>query len=162
MIASAVLFAALAAGPVDDRAAFESLKPLVGTWRPADDADSPMRVTFELLAKDGVLAETWRSPTHRSMTVYHLDGDTLLATHYCPQGNVPRLALARRDADGTLRFEFRDGSNVDVAGGFHEALLTLRVADGELVRGERYAENAKPFDASHAELELTRFVRTRD
>ena len=159
MISTALLFATLAAAPLDDRAAFESLKPLVGTWRPADADDSPMRVTFELLAKDGVLAETWRSPTHRSMTVYHLDGDTLLATHYCPQGNVPRLALARREADGTLRFEFRDGSNVDVPGGHHEALLTLRLADGVLTRGERYAENAEPFDASRAEPELTRFER---
>lgn len=154
-----VLMFCTAAAHADDRAAFEALKPLVGTWQPADKPESPMRVTFELIAGDGVLVENWRSPTHRSMTVYHLDGDTLLATHYCPQGNQPRLALARAEADGTLRFEFRDGTNVDVAGGHHEALLTLHHADGVLTRGEVYAENAQPFDAATATPELTRFKR---
>ena len=143
----------------DDRADFEAMKDWVGTWQPADKPDSAMRITFELTAGDTVLTETWRSPTHRSMTVYHLDGDTLLATHYCPQGNQPRLARVP-SADGTLRFEFRDGSNVDVPGGHHEALLTLRVDDGVLTRGETYAENGKPFDAAGATPELTRFRRS--
>lgn len=142
-----------------DRAAFDALKPLVGTWRPADKPDTPMRVSFELIANDSVLVEHWRSPTHRSMTVYHLDGETLLATHYCPQGNQPRLALLRTETDGTLRFVFRDGSNVDIAGGHHEALLTLHHTDGVLTRGEVYAENGKPFDADSAEPEVSRFIR---
>jgi hypothetical protein len=152
---------ALFAAPIaaaDSAAAFESLKHLVGTWQPADKPDSPMRVQFELLAGDSVLAETWRSPTHRSMTVYHLDGDTLIATHYCPQGNQPRLALVS-DRDGELRFELRDGSNLDVPGGHHEHVLTLRRDGEQLVRGEAYAENARPFDAAAAALEATRFRR---
>jgi hypothetical protein len=143
----------------DDRADFESLKQLVGIWQPADKPESPMRVTFELTAGDTVLTETWRSPTHRSMTVYHLDGDTLLATHYCPQGNQPRLARVP-SSDGSLRFEFRDGTNVDIEGGHHEALLTLRHEGDVLTRGEVYAENGKPFDASAETPELTRFRRS--
>lgn len=142
-----------------DQAAFDALKPLIGSWRPADKPDSKLRVTFELIANDSVLVEDWRSPTHRSMTVYHLDGENLLATHYCPQGNQPRMTLVRTEPDGTLRFEFRDGTNVDVPGGYHEALLTLHHAEGVLTRGEVYAENGKPFDASAAEIERTRFVR---
>jgi hypothetical protein len=142
----------------DAAAAFERLKELVGAWQPADKPDSPMRVQFELIAGDSVLTETWRSPTHRSMTVYHLDGDALLATHYCPQGNQPRLALVS-DHDGELRFELRDGSNLQVPGGHHEHVLTLRRDGEELVRGEAYAENARPFDAAAAELEATRFRR---
>ena len=160
MLRTVLLFALCTTPAIaDDHAAFSSLKPLVGNWRPAEKPDSPMRVSFELIAKDSVLVENWRSPTHQSMTVYHLDGDTLLATHYCPQGNQPRLALLRTESDGTLRFEFRDGSNVDIAGGHHEALLTLHHADGVLTRGEVYAENAKPFDAAETEPEITRFVR---
>lgn len=144
-----------------DHAAFDALKPLVGTWRPADKPDSSLQVEFELIAGDSVLVEHWRSPTHRSMTVYHRDGATLLATHYCPQGNQPRMALARIEPDGTLRFEFRDGSNVDIPGAHHEVLLTLHHADGVLTRGEVYAENAAPFDLSTATIELTRFTRVK-
>ena len=156
------LLLALVALPVaaaDAPAAFEELKQLVGTWQPADKPESPMRVQFELIAGDSVLTETWRSPTHRSLTVYHLDGDTLLATHYCPQGNQPRLALVRREADGALRFEFRDGTNF-VPGGHHQALLTLRRDGDALVRGEIYADNGQPFDAAATTPEFTRFRRS--
>lgn len=160
MLRHALLFALCTAPALaDDRTAFESLAPLVGTWRPTEPPDSPLRVTFELIAKDSVLVENWRSPNHTSMTLYHLDADTLLATHYCPQGNQPRLALARTEADGTLRFEFQGGANVELPGGHHQALLTLRLADDVLTRGERYAQNAQPFDASTAMPEFTRFER---
>lgn len=158
LLALALLAVAMPA-VADDRAAFESLTALEGTWRPADKPNSKLRVTFEATAGGSVLVETWRAAAPHSMTVYHLDGGTLLATHYCPQGNVPRLALVRTEADGTLRFEFRDGANTDVAGGHHEAVLTLRHAEGTLTRGETYAENARPFDPATAELELTAFER---
>ncbi|MCB1554795.1 MAG: hypothetical protein KDJ14_13385 [Xanthomonadales bacterium] len=163
MLRYALLFA-LGTTPAiaDSQIAFDALKPLVGTWRPADKPDSALTVTFELIANDSVLVEHWHSPTQQSMTVYHRDGDALLATHYCPQGNQPRLALSRTEADGSLRFEFRDGTNVNVPGGHHEALLTLHHAGDELTRGEVYAGNAEPFDASAAQPELTRFVRVRD
>jgi hypothetical protein len=128
-----------------DRAAFDQLKQLLGEWRPADKPDSKLRITFALTAGDTVLTETWASPGHASMTVYHLDGEVLLATHYCPRGNQPRLALTRRDEDGTLRFEFRDGTGLDEPGEYYEHLLTLRTAaDGHLIRGEVYAEFGKP------------------
>jgi len=154
-----LLWALLVGSPLAQAGdAFDELEALVGTWQPADKPESPLRVEFELIAGDTVLVEHWRSPTHRSMTVYHRDGGSVLATHYCPQGNQPRLALVA-SKDGEHRFELRDGSNLGVAGGHHEHVLTLAHKDGLLVRGEVYAENAKPFDAEAAELEYTRFRR---
>lgn len=142
--------------------AFASLAPLVGTWRPAEPADSPLRVTFGMTAGGTVLTETWVSPRHTSMTVYHLDGDDLLATHYCPRGNQPRMALSGRDADGTLRFAFRDATGLDEPGEYYEYVLTLRRdGDDALVRGEVYAEHGKPVGELPAP-EQTRFVRVPD
>lgn len=146
------------AGEKED-AAFESLKALVGTWRPAQPADSALRVRFALIAGDSVLTETWSAPKHASMTVYHLDGDDLLATHYCPQGNQPRLALREVSEDGTLRFTFRDGTGLDHAGEHYQHVLTLRDdGDGRLVRGEVYAEHGADVAAS-TPIEEREFVR---
>jgi len=154
-----LLLALFASPPALCADAFDELSALAGTWEPADKPDSPLRVEFELIAGGSVLVENWRSPTHRSMTVYHRDGDGVLATHYCPQGNQPRLALVS-SKDGAHRFEFRDGSNVGQAGGHPEHVLVLQREGEHLVRGEAYAENAKPFDAAAATLERTRFRRT--
>ena len=76
-------------------AAFDQLKTLVGTWRNADRPESPLRIRFCLTAGGSVLVESWEANGKpHSLTLYHRDGPALLATHYCPQGNQPRLALA--------------------------------------------------------------------
>ena len=49
-VCALLLLAFAGACAADDRADFESLKQLVGTWQPADKPESPMRVTFELTA----------------------------------------------------------------------------------------------------------------
>lgn len=139
--------------------AFEQLKQLTGAWRPAENPASALRVEFSLIAGDSVVTETWSAPGHASMTVYHLDGERLLATHYCPRGNQPRMAFTQRNEDGTLRFEFVDGTGLDEPGEPYEHLLTMRTAqDGTLVRGETYVrlgEAPGPLDAP----ELRHFVR---
>jgi hypothetical protein len=141
--------------------AFEQLRGLVGTWRPADKPGSELRVEIALTAGDTVLTESWRAPGHASLTVYHLDGDRLLATHYCPRGNQPRLALKQRGEDGTLRFEFADATGLDLLGEYYEHLLTLRrVGAHELIRGEVYAEHGQPIGELPVP-ELTRFRRVR-
>ena len=158
-VAAFVSTAAHATGLGPD--AFGQLRGLVGTWQPADKPESKLRVEIALTAGDTVLTESWAAPGHASLTVYHLDGDRLLATHYCPRGNQPRLVLKERAADGTLRFEFADASGLDQPGEYYEHLLTLRrVGEDELIRGEVYAEHGQPL----GELpppELTRFRRGR-
>jgi hypothetical protein len=162
LLVAAMLCSSAALASDGGRTAFEQLKPLAGVWRPAEPADSPLRVTFALTAGGTVLTETWVSPRHTSMTVYHRDGESLLATHYCPRGNQPRMALSGRAPDGTLRFEFRDGTGLDEEGEYYEHVLTLRrEGDDALVRGEVYAEHGKPLGELPAP-ELTRFVRVAD
>lgn len=161
LAAGLALGGAALAGEPDGRAAFEELKTLVGTWKPADQPESELRVEFALIAGDSVLTESWSAPGHASLTVYHLDGDALLATHYCPRGNQPRLALKARSDDGSLRFEFAGGTGLDRPGEYYEHLLTLRrPGAGELIRGEVYAEHGAPPGELPAP-ELTRFARIR-
>jgi len=92
---------------------FERLKALVGEWEGKTEGGRVLRVSYRLTAKDTVLIETWTlGPGRESMTVYHLDGPRLVATHYCPIGNQPRLELKPQAGSDTLVFEFVSGSNL--------------------------------------------------
>ena len=117
---------------------FDQLKTLAGTWRNADRPDSPLRIRFFLTAGGTVLVESWeRAGAPHSLTLYHRDGDRLIATHYCPQGNQPRLALAGRDPHG-LHFTFADATDLDAAES-HQHDLWLDLSDPQHpVRGEVY------------------------
>jgi hypothetical protein len=135
--------------------AFAQLSRLVGTWRPAEKPQSPLRIRFYLTAGGTVLVESWeaRGKPH-SLTLYHRDGAALLATHYCPQGNQPRLALSGRDAGG-LHFAFRDATDLDSTKESHQHDLWFDLADPERpVRGEIYA--SKDGAGDHERLPLVR------
>lgn len=144
----ATLFAQPAAeipAPVSAEAAFAQLSRLVGRWRPAERPDSPLRIHFYLTAGGTVLVESWeaRGRPH-SLTLYHRDGPALLATHYCPQGNQPRLALAGRDPHG-LHFTYRDATDLDAATESHQHDLWFDLTNPERpVRGEIYSGRNGP------------------
>lgn len=133
------LAAAAESGPA--AAAFERLKALEGEWQLADDPGSALRIRFHPTAGGTVLVEEWRRDGRpHSLTLYHRDGETLLATHYCPQGNQPRMALAPAD-DGAIRFAFRDATDLDPATEAyqHDLLFDLGAA-GRVTRSEIYRD----------------------
>lgn len=119
---------------------FDSLKQLVGTWRRADKPTSSLRVRFTLTAGGTVLVESWeRAGQSHSLTLYHRDGDTIVATHYCPQGNQPRLALVAGAEPKRLAFAFRDATDLDAATESYLTALSFDMSDDAvLVRRESY------------------------
>jgi hypothetical protein len=119
---------------------FDAIAKLVGTWRPVGTAASPLRIRFSLTAGGTVLVEEWsRAGQPHSLTLYHRDGAGLTATHYCPQGNQPRLQLVFPVVGKVLRFAFRDATDLDAE---HEAFLTALAFDltdpALIVRRETY------------------------
>jgi hypothetical protein len=72
---------------------FSSLASLVGQWTGVADDGQNLRVTYSLHANSSVLMEKWQFRGTDALTLYHLDNATLMATHYCPLCNQPRLDL---------------------------------------------------------------------
>jgi hypothetical protein len=99
-----------------------------------------------------VLVETWTlGPERESITIYHLDGDRLLATHYCPQGNAPRLARSA-EHDGRVEFSFVDGTGLQPADGWHQQSFWIEArADGTFARAETYVQNGTTTSDGDAE-----------
>jgi hypothetical protein len=133
--------------------AFQQLSGLVGTWRNADRPQSPLRIRFYLTAGGTVLVESWERTDGQphSLTLYHRDGANLIATHYCPQGNQPRLALAT--SGKSLAFTFRDATDLD-SGESHLHDLGFDLTDpNRPIRSEVYRQDDKAEDTV---LHLTR------
>ena len=151
IIATAVLAgaAAQAAGPNTEAsagpAAYARLKTLVGKW----DADTNMgkvHVSYELVAGGTSLVEKESGDKMPAMlTVYYLDGDRLLLTHYCMAGNQPRMQARAFNADtGEVDFEFLDATNLKAGGGhMHSAKIRVGGNDHYSDTWEFY-ENGQP------------------
>jgi hypothetical protein len=147
------LVSALAAGatPASAQAlrpdqAFQSQKALVGDWQGRTEAGRTFLVNYRLIANDTVLVESWTmSPSRTSMTVYHMDGDALIATHYCPQGNQPRLTYRPDLSAARLYFTFRDATNLPDPNAAHQHAFWIEIAPGAgaFTRDETYVENGE-------------------
>jgi len=127
---------------VNAEEAFAQLTRMVGVWRPADIPQSSLSIDFYLTAGDTVLVESWevRGQPH-SLTLYHRDGKGLLATHYCPQGNQPRLELSGQGTS-VLHFTLRDVTDLEPASESHQHDLWFDLSEPEHpVRSETYANN---------------------
>lgn len=139
---------------------FDQLKTLEGDWR---STSGKTLANYRLIANGSSIVETWTmSPTRQSMTVYTMDGDRIIATHYCPQGNAPRLELSSTSEDGTHYFEFLDGANLDKAGKHHEHAFWVRLESPDrLVRNETYIANGATYDPKKDPGSAESFVRVK-
>jgi hypothetical protein len=132
---------------VEPAAPWAHLKTLVGTWQRTDAstaAQKAFRIRYRLISADTALVEEFGDPAKQpTQTVFHPDGGRFLATHYCAQGNQPRLQL-RIDAHDTMVFEFLDATNLRSASDSHLVRLTFRWRDADhLLREEVYAANGR-------------------
>lgn len=144
--------------------AFERLSSLQGEWQGKFADGRSHRVSYRLTAGGAVLVETWAlGPGRESMTLYHRDGDALLADHYCPQGNTPRLEWVEDSSDRRLEFKFREGANLEVPGKSHQHAFWIQLEGPDSYRrSETYLDNgAAPIEAvADAPIVYTRTVTT--
>lgn len=151
---SAVVFAA------DAQTVFTRLGGLAGDWEGTFSNGRRHSVNYRLSAGGTALIETWAlAPGRESLTVYSLDGDALVATHYCPQGTQPRLKFVA-EREGRLQFELLDGGSLKVPGRSHQHAFWLQWTGGDtLVRSETYVENGAAETDAKAAAEVVEYRR---
>jgi len=124
-----------AAAPSDAQAAFDRIKSLAGSWvgrlttsppEPTVDgnfAQFSLRVTSR---GNALVHEISVSPLpDHPLTMFYLEEDRLLLTHYCDAGNRPRM-VGKLSPDGkTVEFDFLDLSGGNQYGHMHHAVFTL-------------------------------------
>jgi hypothetical protein len=78
--------------------AFAKLKSLAGNWnaRIMTDDGPASEVSYRLSGGGSVVVETlFPRTSHEMITMYTLDGNDVVATHYCAAGNQPTMRLDR-------------------------------------------------------------------
>jgi len=108
----------------DAQKSFDKLKTLVGSWEGTFEG-TPIHVTIRVTSTGNAImhemtgAERPDDDENHPLTVFYLEGDRLLLTHYCDMGNRPRM-VAKMTPDGkTVEFDFLDMANYSNAQGSH-------------------------------------------
>jgi hypothetical protein len=92
-------------------------------------------------------------PDH-PVTMFYLDGDRLLLTHYCDAGNRPRM-VGKVSPDGkTLEFDFLDLSGGNKYGHMHHAVFSFIDANHHIEDWTWMGPGEKPTRA-HFDLQRT-------
>ena len=121
-------------------AAFERIKGLVGDWVAAEDGEMSKKgdlvARYTLTAAGTALVETvFPGGEHEMVTVYHADGNDLVLTHYCMEGNQPRMR-ARNAAGPRFDFRFDGGTNIDPRRDRHMHQASLELVGDDEIRSE--------------------------
>jgi hypothetical protein len=142
---SLALTAVQGADPVNARTAFAQLQTLVGEWEGKTEAGRSLKVSYRLTANNTVLVETWTlGPQRESLTLYHMDSESLIATHYCPVGNQPRLRFKEGGSTSLFVFEFVSATNLPKPEVAHQHRFEVELLDARsFARSETYLENGK-------------------
>lgn len=111
---------------------FERMKQLVGTWEAETAQMGKVSVVYRLISAGSTLMETIMPGTdHEMVTMYHLEGDDFVLTHYCVIGNQPRMKAEKQAKENVLDFRCSGNTGVKCATDthMHSAVFTFKDAD---------------------------------
>ncbi len=113
------------------QASFEQLKALAGTWEGAMDGQ-PLHVSLRVTSRGNALMHEMRGAgPDDPITMFHLDGDRLLLTHYCDAGNQPRMVATISPDGKTIVFNFVDATNLLSSQMGHMQRVTYNFIDSD-------------------------------
>ena len=100
VLASTALFAAEQMSKIEKNPAYDKMITLVGSWQgTVNENGKPLdtHARFKLVS-DGSALASWldEDAPHEMITMFHMDGNNLMATHYCAAHNQPHGFNDRR------------------------------------------------------------------
>jgi hypothetical protein len=117
---------------------FDRLKALEGDWIDADGIfgeKGRVAVTYRVSGAGHTVVETFPVGTLNEMvTVYHLDGNEIVLTHYCTSNTQPRMKSKGLQGN-VLTFDFAGGSNIDPAITSHMHAAKFEFVSADEIKG---------------------------
>lgn len=132
MMALVLATAALAADKIKSEEAFDRLASLKGEWKGQIDGVNTTLI-YTLAANGSALMEECRPGKGPEMiTMFTIDGDHLIATHYCSAKNQPQMATsAITDAQKPLVFSLVRVTGLKSANDWHNTGLKVIQEDND-------------------------------
>src|SRR5438105_11223184 len=141
------LLAAEPLAPNGSNPAFEKIRSLIGSWEGVakiDGKDLPKATRFQMVAGSTVLAAWLNEGTpHEMVTMFHMDGNDLMATHYCAAQNQPRMVLVSGNDPSQLVFKFKDGTNIHSGSGHMQQVTFIFDGANHHLEDWIYIENGR-------------------
>jgi hypothetical protein len=162
-VSLALVLGVVASVAADDKpatpaqAAFAKLKSLAGEWTKGEGKGVTIR--YSVVSGGSVVFEHMMPGTpYEMITMYHLDKDDLVLTHYCAHGNQPHMK-AKLPFDGKkLVWEFAGGTNFDPAKDPHMHEATFTFTDDDHLRTDWTSFEKGAKSGTHS-FELTRIKK---
>lgn len=129
--------------------AFEKMKTLAGSWH-GTIMNIPIDLTIRVTSSGTAILHEANtnggSPPNHEITMFYVDGDRLLATHYCDGGNRARLE-GKVSPDGkAIEFSFLDVAGSTRGGLVKHMVFTTIDADKHLVEFTFIMPDGKPIE----------------
>jgi len=142
---------------------FDKIKALAGTWHGAGPSGNAVTVTYEVVSNGSAVMERIEHEGEDNMnmiTMYHLDGDRLLMTHYCSAKNQPRMRAVSADGDeNVIQFELLDITNLAKPADGHMQKMAMHFKGKNLLATEwTFVQDGK---AHTGPFELRRMVENK-
>jgi hypothetical protein len=120
-----------------DRAALlDRIKGLEGEWTmTSPDGQEQPASSFAIGSAGSAVREIMFGGSDHEMTnMYHMDGPTLVMTHYCAAGNQPRMRAKPGKAANQIEFVFDDVTNLNSKDEHFMGSMTLTFVDENTIR----------------------------
>src|SRR5438552_6519524 len=132
IIALVLAASALAADKTKSEEAFDRLAALQGEWEGIADGVNTTLI-YTLTASGSTLMEQCRPEKgHEMITMFTVDGDRLIATHYCSAKNQPQMETpAISDVRKSLEFSLVRVTGLKSPDDFHNTGLTVIQEDND-------------------------------
>ena len=117
---------ATAAMASDTQQSFDTLKTLSGSWAGKGSQGQPVQVSYRVTSGGSALMSEIKSEDDM-ISMFHMDGNRLLLTHYCGAGNQPRMHATSSPDGKIITFDFLDATNLSrpQAGHMHHVVITM-------------------------------------
>ena len=148
-----------AATDADRAALLGRVQSLEGEWLMKDENGQMVPgVVYKTSSSGSVVREIMVPGSEHEMTnVYHMDGDTLVMTHYCAGGNQPRMRARPSAEPNTVDLKFDSVTNF--AGGaedYYMGSLKLTLIDADHLRQDWTSYNKDGQPGGTMTFDLTR------